>query len=363
MATDPGGNDAALDTDALRSWFDGRVATHEFSGVALVRRSGDTLFSYVGGIASRGHGLPVDERTRFAVASVTKVVTAITLLRLVERGAVRLDQPLMEILPVEQRPDALTRSHTIHHLLSHTSGLANYHDDDATTWDSFTSSWDRVPMYHVRHPADMLPLFSSLPAAFEPGSQFRYSDTNFILAGLVIEAASGRPYIEVATDEVLDPAEMADTRFDALDTDPERLATGYLTSDGPYETWRSNIYSVTVVGMPDGGMITTAGDLAKLFDALLGGRLVSPGMVTRMTSPQGPPTDSIERYGYGLHLVVVDGKVTILGHGGSDPGVSALVSHHVMDDTTIVVLCNHDRGSWAATRQIEATFGLADPRT
>ena len=144
--------------------------------------------------------------------------------------------------------------------------------------------------------------------------------------------------------------------------DPERLATGYLVSDGPYETWRSNIYSVTVTGMPDGGIITTAQDLATLFDALLGGRLVAAATVTQMASPQGPPTDAIEQYGYGLELVVVDGKVTILGHGGSDPGVSALVSHHTIDDTTIVVLCNHDRGSWAATKQIEALFGLADAR-
>jgi CubicO group peptidase (beta-lactamase class C family) len=358
----PTGLDAVPETDELRAWFDDRVATHEFSGVALVRRSGSVLFSYAGGIADRGQGVLVSDRTRFAVASITKVVTAITLLRLVERGTVRLDQPLVEILPAEQRPDALIPRHTVHHLLSHTSGLANYHDDDDPTWGSFTSCWDRVPMYHVRHPADMLPLFGDLPASFEPGARFQYSDTNFILAGLVIEAVTGRPYVEVATDEVLVPAGLVDTRFDALDMDPERLATGYLVGDGPYETWRSNIYSVTVTGMPDGGIITTAVDLATLFDALLGGRLVSPGMLTRMTSPQGPPTDAIEQYGYGLHLVVVEGTVTILGQGGSDPGVSALVTHHPVDDTTIVVLCNHDRGSWAATQQIEAVLGLPDAR-
>jgi CubicO group peptidase (beta-lactamase class C family) len=363
VSTDLGGVSARVDTDELREWFDRRVASHEFSGVALVQRAGAQLFRYAGGIANRGHGVPVGEGTRFAVASVTKVVTAVTLLRLVERGAVRLDQALVEILPVEQRPVALTPRHTIHHLLSHTSGLSNYHDDDATTWDSFTSSWDRVPMYHVRHPADMLPLFRDLPAAFEPGTRFRYSDTNFILAGLAIEAVGGRPYIEAATDEVLRPAGMTDTRFDALDMDPERLAAGYQVAGGPYETWRSNIYSVTVTGMPDGGIITTADDLARLFDALLGGRLVSPEMVNRMTTPQGPLTNAVGQYGYGLELVVVDGAVTILGHGGSDPGVSALVSHHLRDGTTIIVLCNHDRGSWAATQQIEAALGLADART
>jgi hypothetical protein len=80
-------------------------------------------------------------------------------------------------------------------------------------------------------------------------------------------------------------------------------------------------------------------------------------------TPQGPPSDAVEQYGYGCKLVVDKSEVTIVGHGGNDPGVSARVSHHRRAATTIVVLCNHDRGSWAATQQIENALGLADPRT
>jgi len=87
-----------MDTEALREWLDGRTARHEFSGVALVWREGAPTFMYSGGFAHRGHGVPITDRTRFAVASVTKLVTATTALRLVERGLVRLDQPLVEIL-------------------------------------------------------------------------------------------------------------------------------------------------------------------------------------------------------------------------------------------------------------------------
>lgn len=105
---------------------------------------------------------PITATTPFAVASVTKMVTVTTVLWLVDRGVVRLDQPLVEILPPAYRPTALTAEHTLHHLLSHTSGLANYHDDEDETWDSFTSCWDRIPTYHVRRPADMLPLFGLL---------------------------------------------------------------------------------------------------------------------------------------------------------------------------------------------------------
>ena len=351
-----------MDSEALRAWLDERTARHEFSGVALVWREGEPVFTYAGGLAHRGHGVPITEQSRFAIASVTKLVTATAALRLVDRGLVRLDQPLTDVLPPEQRPAALTPAHTLHHLLSHTSGLANYHDDEAKTWESFLSCWDRVPTYHVRRPADMLPLFADLPAVAAPGSQFQYNDAAFILAGLVIEAVTGRPFADVVAEEVLRPAGMVDSGFDALDEEPARLATGYVVDDGPPESWRTNIFSVTAVGMPDGGMISSTRDLARLVDALLGGVLLSPAMTAAMMTPQGPPSDAVEQYGYGCWLVVEDGEVTIIGHGGSDPGVSTEVTHHRGSGTTIVVLCNKDRGSWAATKHIEEALGLADPR-
>lgn len=347
----------------LPAWLDQRTADHEFSGVALVWRHGSPVFSYAGGLASRAHQVPVTEDTRFAVASVTKMATAVAALRLVDRGQLEVDAKLVELLPEDQRPQALTPEHTLHHLLSHTSGLANYHDDDDETWASFTACWDRIPTYHIRRPADMLPFFVDLPGAAAPGEVFQYGDANFILVGLVLEAVTGLSYAEVVDKEVFGPAEMTDTGIEALDDDPPRLATGYLVSELPYESWPSNIFGVTATGMPDGGMITTAVDLAHLLDALVDGRLLSPELTSAMMSPQGPRSTDPEQYGYGCEVTVEDGAVTIIGHGGSDPGVSALVSHYVAAGTSIIVLCNHDRGSWAVTQRLAAEFGLADPRT
>lgn len=264
------------------------------------------------------------------------MVTATTALRLVDRGELRLDQPLIEILPPEHRTRAMTAEHTLHHLLSHTSGLPNYHDDAAQTWDSFVGALDRIPGSKARRPADMLPLFADLPAERPPGEKYLYADANFILAGLVIEAATGRSFYDVATEEVLGPAGMTDTAFEELDQDPPRYATGYLHADGPPDTWRSNVFSLTGKGMPDGGMITTATDLARLVDALLGGKLLSPPLLAAMTTPQGRPSADLEQYGYGLELVVEKGVVTIRGHGGADPGVSTIVLYHVVAGTTIV---------------------------
>ena len=153
-----------MDADGLGEWFDQRGDAHDFSGVALVWRDAAPLLQYAGGIAHRGHGVLISNETRFGVASVTKMVTATTALRLVERGELRLDQPLIEILPSEHRTTAMTTEHTLHHLLSHTSGLPNYHADAAQTWDSFVGALDRIPGSKARRPADMLPLFADLPA-------------------------------------------------------------------------------------------------------------------------------------------------------------------------------------------------------
>jgi CubicO group peptidase (beta-lactamase class C family) len=350
-----------MDADRLTAWLDQQVASHAFSGVALVWREGAPTFAYAGGIADRGHGIPIAPDTRFAVASVTKLPVAVAALRLVDRDLVGLDQPVIDILPPAHRTAALRREHTLHHLLSHTSGLPNYHDDAAQTWASFTSCWDRIPTYLVRRPADMLPLFATLTADFAPGERYAYSDANFILVGLVIEAITGRPFSEVVAEEVFVPAGMTATAFEDLDRAPLRLATGYLTDDGPYETRRSNVFSVPAGGMPDGGMITTAEDLARLMDALLGGRLLAARTLAAMASPQGPP-DAGERYGYGCELVVEDGVVTALSHSGTDPGVTAELNHYGASGTTVVVLCNQDRGAWSATTRILEELGLEDPR-
>jgi len=346
----------------LRAWFDERTEAAEFSGHALAWKDGAPIFSYVGGLAHRGHGVPIRDDTRFGVASITKMVTAIAALRLVERGLFRLNQPLVEILPPEQQPTALTPEHQLRHVLSHTSGLANYHDDDDPTLASFLANWDRLPVYHVRRAADMLPLFRDLPADAPPGTEVKYNDAAFILAGLAIEAVTGRRWDEVVADEVFGPAGMTDTGLEHMDQDPARLAVGYATEGLPPDQRLTNIYSVPAAPMPDGGMITTAADIARLVDALLGGRLLSSELVAEMTRPQGPASDEVEQWGYGCQLTVERGRVIAIGHGGSDKGVAALVSHFLDAATTIVVLCNRDRGAFASTLQIAAALGIDDPR-
>jgi CubicO group peptidase (beta-lactamase class C family) len=345
------------DLKGLRGWLAEETEAHRFSGVALAWSDGAEVFSYAGGLASRQHQVPVTLASRFGIASVTKMVTAAVALRLVEAGLLSLDRPLIEVLPPAQRIASLGSDHTLHHVLSHTSALPNYFDDNDPTWASWMSSFDRVPVHHLRRPADMLPLFDQLPRVGAVGGDYRYCDTNFLVAGLAIEALTGRPFKDVAHQLVLEPAGMVDSGFFDLDTDPARLATGYLTSDDPPDTWRSNIYGLTAAGMPDGGMIATAPDMARFMEGLVRGRLVSPESLKSMMTSHSTPGAEGGTYGYGLEMVMDGDRVVLLGHGGSDPGVATMVNHYPDLDLTVVVLCNQDRGAFAAEARVGSAFG------
>ena len=350
--------------DELRARLDAAAAAHEFRGVALVWRDGRPLFHHAVGTASRRYGIANTVDTRFHVASVTKMFTATAALQLVGDGRIGLDQPLVDVLPAEHRPRAMTAAHTLRHLLSHTSGLTNYHDDEDDTGASWAAAMDRVGVAHARRPADMLPLFADLDAHAEPGTTLQYADANYLLVALVIEAVTGRRFDDVILDDVASAAGCTDTSFTDLDLDPVGLATGYQVRDDiDASAWPTNVYAIPAGCMSDGGMITTTTDLARFLDALVGGRLLPADVYTEMIRPHGAYRDGTEAYGLGLELYTDDsGRVTILGHAGGDPGVSAMVSHHAVEDVHVIVLCNQDRGSWAAANTVTDILGIDEPR-
>jgi CubicO group peptidase (beta-lactamase class C family) len=348
--------------EALRGWLDERGRTGEFSGVAMAWKDGQPTFAHAVGLASRRFRVPNELTTRFHVGSITKLVTASAALRLVEGGRLSLQTRVIDLLGPDERPSSITGALTLHHLLSHTSGLANYHDDEDDTHASFASSWVRLPPQSARGPRDLLPLLTNLAPVFAPGEGFRYADANYIMVGIIIETVTGQSFASAATDLVLLPAGMTDSSFTALDEDPEALATGYLTNTGPAESRLTNIYSIPAGGQPDGGLITTAIDLGRLVDAWNDGRLLTGQSRAQAMQEYGRINDDVESYGYGLEMLMIDGQVRILGHAGGDPGVSAMLSHYIDEQVTTIVLCNQDRGSWAAAKQLASAFGIDDPR-
>ena len=243
----------------------------QFSGTVLVARGGDILYAEAFGEANKDHHVANILETRFNIGSIGKTFTGVAIMQLVERGALELDAPVVRYLPDFPYGDAIT----IHHLLSHTSGLSNYmaHPDY------------RASMPRLRDIDDFLPLIYDQQLVFDtPGEAFAYSNSGIVVLGAVIERLTGAPYEEYLRDNILGPTGMTDTGVNFWDEVVPNRAVGY--TRGLSGDVSSDILRVPPASA-DGGLETTVLDLLKFDRALYGDQLLSEPSKTRMFTPAG----------------------------------------------------------------------------
>lgn len=248
-----------------------------FSGVVSIDSPDGTIFREASGLSNRADQLPNTLETAFGIASGTKLFTALGIARLVGLGVLSLDDR-----PATLWPDFrgwLDEDATIDHLLTHSSGCYDYLDEDLI--DDYDNFRVEIPWCYLETPSDYLPLFSGKPAKFRPGSAYAYSNGGYVALGIVIECLSGRLYRDFIRSEVLQPAGMSRSGFFAFNELPGNTALGYL--DAGFAT---NIYKVPLRGGGDGGMYTTAADMARLWQALLCGQLVPPDLLDDWLLPR-----------------------------------------------------------------------------
>ena len=197
--------------------IDGVMAEYEdldlFSGTVLVARNGDVIYAKAFGEANKDHGVPNILETRFNIGSIGKTLTGTAIMQLIEQGKIELEAPVNRYLPEFPHGDRIT----IHHLLSHTSGLFNYmaHPDY------------RFQMARLRDIGDFLPLIYDQKLRFEnPGSEFSYSNSGIVVLGAVIEKISGLSYEAYLQKHILDPAGMTDTGINFWDEVVPNRASG-----------------------------------------------------------------------------------------------------------------------------------------
>ncbi len=196
----------------------------------------------------------------------------------------------------------------------------------------YAALWADRPSYSMLRPADFLPLFADLPPYWPPGERFWYSNAGYVLLGLVLEAVAGVPYTDLVADRVFGPAGMTASGFFRLDDAVPDLAVGYVHLDDG--TWRTHHYGLPVVGGADGGAQSTCRDLDRFLAAYDDGTLLGD-LRDVMLRPRADAGDGFSE-GYGVHLYP-DGR---FGHGGGDPGVSALVARWPGEGANLVVLGN-----------------------
>lgn len=315
-------------------------AEEGFSGILRVTRGAEVLLESCHGLADRASGIPVHPGTRFATASLSKMFTAVGVLDAAGRGELGLHERVVDVLPADRRPRTLDADVTVHHLLSHTSGIADYFEEDEDLpgyREDYGDIWDRIPNYRVRDYAALLPLFADLPPVCPPGTAYHYSNAGYVLLGILLSQVSALPFAEAVTTRVFGPAGMTDSGYPAFDEVHPDVATGHLAPLVPGGPWRTNIYSVHPVGGGDGGAVVTAQDVERFL------RAVQRGGVWRGVRPEDVLTRRAagrERWapGYGVE-VREDG---VFGKDGGDPGVAAVSRYRASTDTSVVLLANVD---------------------
>lgn len=305
------------------------LAALNLSGVVLVGRPGAPVWARAYGLANRATRSANTLDTQFNIASLGKMFTGVAVAQLVQQGKVRFDAPVGRY--VAGLPPRIGRRITVGQLLDHTSGLGDYFADPG--YDALRS--------RLRRLSDYLPLIEQEQLAFRPGARFDYSNSGFILAGLVVEHVSGARFDVYLRRHVWRPAGM--THTSCAGGLRAGRAVGY-TTDG-----HTNTAGLPPNGTSAGGCYSTAEDLFRFARALVTHRLLDPALTTAVTTSHVAAPGG----GYGYGIGIRDG--VICWHNGGAPGVAAELDVDPRTGRTLVILENRDpttlRGDSAAVRR------------
>jgi len=296
----------------------------------LAARGEDVLFRQVSGLADVAGKRAALPDAEFRIGSVTKQCTATAILLLVQEGKLGLDDPVSRHLPDAPHGDEVT----IRHLLSHTSGLANYTD--------LPGFADRVR--HPALPADVIATFRDLPLDFSPGSRFAYCNSGYFLLGEIVARVSGQPFGDFLRDRIFLPAGMTRTfphrPRPALESDRECL--GHAVDPGTGAVTRALDWHMSWAGGA-GDLSSTLEDLHRWHLALFGGAILRPEFLDaahRVSSPAGPgQPEPAAGYGFGWAIRPFRGT-KLLSHSGGLHGFQSFLAYVPEHRCTVVLLTN-----------------------
>jgi D-alanyl-D-alanine carboxypeptidase len=298
------------------------------------------------GTLEQAGSVPVTTEARFRIASITKVFVSIVVLQLVEEGKLQLDAPLSHHIPAY--PDQRV---TIRQLLNHTSGVPDY---------SMSDDFNKGLLDHRDRrwtAAELLALVKDTKPDFTPGTDYAYSNTNYILLGEVIKNISGRSWAHEVRRRILDPLNLNSTHIAGSEQVPEPVIPGYFDADNDGDV--ENIETggpwpaLETSEGPAGAIISTGPDLLAFGEALFRGRLVQEPTLRAMVA-EGPYHPRFSNYGLGLEILRPDYRTTIWGHGGFLPGFKSALWYLPSRDAVIVVLANDARANPADLAELVA---------
>ena len=316
---------------ALARDLDRIAAETAFSGVVRVDGPDGNEVVRAYGLADRAHAIPNRPDTQFGIASGTKGFTALVVMRLVEEGALTLETPARAVLGGDL--PLVDADVTVEHLLAHRSGIGDYLDEELEL--DPTAYLMPVPVQELATTEQYLRVLDGHPPKFPAGERFAYSNSGYVLLALIAERVTTTSFHDLVRDLVCRPAGMADTDFLRSDELPGRAAVGYFQIEGE---WRTNVFHLPVRGSGDGGIYTTAADMAAFWRALLAGAIVRKETLAEMLRERSAP-DAERGYGLGFWLPVGGRAVRL---HGSDTGVRFATVHDPDRLLTWTLLANTD---------------------
>ncbi|HMG73549.1 MAG TPA: serine hydrolase domain-containing protein [Pyrinomonadaceae bacterium] len=316
-------------TKQLEALVEKAATEDSFSGAVLVAKDGKAIFERAIGFANNDTKLQNKTTTRFNLGSINKSFTSVAIAQLAQQGKLAYTDTIAKHLP-DYPNKGVAEKVTIHQLLTHTSGLGDYLTRDLAAAKTLR---------------DLLPLFVNQPLLFEPGQKQQYSNSGYVVLGLIIEKLSGRSYYDYVKENIFKPAGM--TRTDSFERDQKvaDLAVGY-TSMGPEGPQpgprRPNTVTLAGKGSSAGGGYSTVEDMLKFANALNANKLLTPEFTEIVFSGGGaqrPP--GAGRGGYGFMQNQANG-IRVVGNGGGGPGVNAMFRIYFGRGYTVIVLSNYD---------------------
>ena len=316
----------------------------DFYGVVSVKSENKILFEEAFGYADMVNKRKNNLNTRFGIASGAKLFTAISICKLVQEGKLSFETKLKEYVNIDNYDENIT----VEQLLTHTSGIPDYFDEDVMS--DFSDLWIENPMYLLRTPSDFKNLLSEGIMKSKPGEEFSYNNSAFIVLSLVVEKVSSKPFVEFVKENIFDVLDMKFSGHFAMDMMPENCANGYIENKNG--TFKSNIYSIPVVGGGDGGVFINAHDMTKLWNGLFDYKLLDKEMTEKLLTAHVHVNDNVY-YGYGIWILKRNDEIFKYYITGSDPGIDFISSIYPRNKLEVTVLSNKEFGAYDITKCIE----------
>lgn len=335
----------AVPAGSLDKFIDEQIKLRKIPGLSVaVIRDGKVIKASGYGFANLELKVPATKDTVYEIGSISKQFAAEAVMLLVEDGKLNVDDPITKYLPANA-PD-IWRKITVRNLLNHTSGLKD---------------WTEIKEFSYRREysaEEFIDLVRSFPLQFQPGDSWLYSNTNLPLIGIIVERASGRTFEDFVTERIIKPLNFPSIRFKHQEDVVADRATGYLLRN---DVWKNGEPFRPKVIAASGGILASAVDLARWWEAVMKARVVKQASLDQMLTPAKLNDGRTVAHGFAFFTDVFSGHKMVQHFGSTVGGFGSIVRYYPKENITLAVIGNLEDGGFGSEYVAKRVAGFFIP--